>query len=425
MPRKRKKRAAIPGLSCRGGRGYWQRLVPGVGRVYRAVDAECGSELHVQRVTALNTLLERGDKGVIRRWARGEPGAPDITDIVRAVREGDYKRLRRLNIEGPTLGAACDRFVERAENTLNPKSAAQYRSILSALRAHFTDDRPLASISTTEAEAFLWAPRIGQGDEMRPWARATQGDARTVCKALWQMVIDDEAEEAERQGALPHVTINPWRRAKVRPRTKTRHAYLLPEEWRALARHPKVAGTPTLTLLALGCLAGLRRGEICHLRTGIDVDLAAGVLRIQPRGGEYAWEPKGFSHGETNSVRDVPIVPALRRILEGHIARGYAGARYFLHGRWFDRPLGESTAEDWTRTALTAAGLTYGRDDEDTLTLHTFRHTFATWLVAAGVPIPTVARLMGNTPAVVLDTYAHHVPGDEGRALQVIQERAE
>ena len=38
---------------------------------------------------------------------------------------------------------------------------------------------------------------------------------------------------------------------------------------------------------------------------------------------------------------------------------------------------------------------------------HAFRHTYATHLVEAGVPIAHVAELLGDTIAVVESTYAH------------------
>lgn len=410
---------SVPGLTRRKHRAQYERVLPKIDRVSKALECDYDDPRAVERAQALNTLAERGDLNVIARWR--DEGKPHITEIVRAVRQGDYRTLQRLNVEGPTLQGAVSDYMERAENTLNPATADQYRAQFNQLLAHFGGDTPMASIRTPEAEAFLWAPR---GKDSEPWAAGTQNDYRTNMGALWRFVMDREREQAEVAGAVPNIGMNPWKKAKVRRRTKTRHAFLLPEDWRGLITHERVRGTPVAALLGLGCLAGLRRGEICNLRTGFDVDLDAGLLRIQERSGEYAWEPKGYSHGITNSVRDVPIVPALRELLEAHIAKGYAGARYFLHGQYEDRPLSPATAHNWAKDALEAAGLTFGRDDEDSLTLHSLRHTCATWMISDGVPIPTVAKWLGNTKEVTLNTYAHHVPKDEARALEAIQRRA-
>jgi len=411
----------VPGLTRRKHRAQYERVLPKIGRVSKALECDYGTPESIERAQALNTLEARGDLHVIARWR--DEGTPHITEIVRAVREGDYRNLQLVSIEGPTLQRAVHEFLERARNTLNPRSADQYEATLNQALEDLGPDTPLASVTTRQAEAFLYAPRetTKNGD---PWSASTQGDAKTVLGAVWQLQIDRQREEANRTGAAPNLTLNPWPKAKTRKRRKTRHAWLQPEEWRILIVHPMVAGTPTAALAGLATLAGLRRGELCHLRPELDVDLEAGLIRVQPRGGEHAWAPKGYSDGILNSVREIPIVPALRDILEEHVHRGYAGKRYFLHGQWSDKPLGETTANAWAKEALEAAGLTYGRDEEDSFTLHSFRHTFFTWLVSAGIPIPTVARLGGNTPAVVLSTYAHHVPDDQTRALVALQERA-
>ncbi|MFW6085312.1 MAG: tyrosine-type recombinase/integrase [Gemmatimonadota bacterium] len=410
--------ARVPGLTARDGRAYWQRVVPGLGRVRSALACDEGTPEAVERANALNTLMNRGDKGLIRRWSDGEV---DILEIVRAVREGDYGRLRRVGREGPRLGEACDDFLERTENTLSPKTYRQYRAHVDALRAHFGDDVLLADITTEQAEAFLWAPKETTKAD-RPWQASTQQSARVTYGALWRMVIERDEEAAARTGAARAVQINPWKRAKIRKQATRRHAYLLRHEWRDLIRHPKIRDTREATLLALACLAGLRQQEICHLRTPYDVDLDAGLIRIQPHtGGEWPWLPKGVSDGQDNSIRDVPIVPSLRAILENHIRRDFAGARYFMRASRRDRPLGHTTAETWTAKALEAAGLTYGRDDEDAFTLHSLRHTYITWMVSDGVPLPTVAKRAGNTPQVILHTYAHHMPSDDAKADEAIE----
>lgn len=43
--------------------------------------------------------------------------------------------------------------------------------------------------------------------------------------------------------------------------------------------------------------------------------------------------------------------------------------------------------------------------------LHDCRHTAATLMLADGVPVKTVADLLGHDPRITLATYAHTVPG--------------
>ena len=41
---------------------------------------------------------------------------------------------------------------------------------------------------------------------------------------------------------------------------------------------------------------------------------------------------------------------------------------------------------------------------------HTIRHTFGTWLVEIGVPLPYVKEIMGHSSITTTLIYAHHSP---------------
>lgn len=431
MPRKqttrRRSRATIPGLQRRGRRAYYARRMPeavGGDRIYRSLEADWGTEDAVVRATALNTLWSRGDWHVIRRWDAGEI---HISELVRAVRDGDYERLKRLNAEGYLLGRAVEEHLRRTEATRRWRTYVTHRSVCEALLRHFGPDRPMHTITTQEIEGFLHAPR-GEGEDADPWAPATQALYRMVGGALWQYAIEREREEAELKGAIPTLTRNPWRSARIRRAPRVRPAVLTPEEIRDLLNHPEVRGTPQAAFLACAAYAGLRQQEIANLRITEDVVIwpesewtptQAGVLRIQNRKGEAEWYAK-----TDHSERDVPITPALARILLEHIRRGYAGQRYLFRAPGRDRPIHRSTSDRWTERCFRAAGIRYGRKDGEGLTLHHLRHSYATMLLSRGVSIAAVAELMGDTQEVVLQTYSHALPNDRERALRIIEAAA-
>ena len=53
------------------------------------------------------------------------------------------------------------------------------------------------------------------------------------------------------------------------------------------------------------------------------------------------------------------------------------------------------------------------------LTAHSFRHTFASLLLAQKRPVPEVSRLLGHKNAqITYGTYAHFVPGEENESVQ-------
>ena len=48
---------------------------------------------------------------------------------------------------------------------------------------------------------------------------------------------------------------------------------------------------------------------------------------------------------------------------------------------------------------------------DSSVNIHTLRHTAATWMVQAGIPLAQVARMMGDSEKMVEKVYGHHAPG--------------
>ncbi len=68
-------------------------------------------------------------------------------------------------------------------------------------------------------------------------------------------------------------------------------------------------------------------------------------------------------------------------------------------------PYGPRQVQKAYKRILIVAGL-------PNIRFHDLRHTAATHMIAKGVDIPTVKRLLGHSKAsTTLDTYAHTVPG--------------
>ena len=60
---------------------------------------------------------------------------------------------------------------------------------------------------------------------------------------------------------------------------------------------------------------------------------------------------------------------------------------------------------------------------EKRLSPHSFRHTFASLLLAKKRPVPEVTKFLGHKHSgITYRTYAHHVPGEESEAVQDLSE---
>lgn len=137
------------------------------------------------------------------------------------------------------------------------------------------------------------------------------------------------------------------------------------------------------TMCLLGGRAGLRRSEMYWLAWE-DVNFETGILSVTPKDG---WNPKDYEQ------RHVPMASDLAIHLKGLKREG----RWVLGDRY---SLGVMTT--FFRRIVRRVGLRGG--------LHTLRHTFASHLAQAGVPLYTIAKLLGHSSVETTAIYAHLSP---------------
>lgn len=51
---------------------------------------------------------------------------------------------------------------------------------------------------------------------------------------------------------------------------------------------------------------------------------------------------------------------------------------------------------------------------------HVLRHTYVSILIAEGVPVTTVAKIIWDTPEMVMKAYAHSLADEELKATEVL-----
>lgn len=189
----------------------------------------------------------------------------------------------------------------------------------------------------------------------------------------------------------------------------------------AAAIHDPDLGVMVGVKLKLGC----RRGELCGLQWR---DLGEGGVQIRRnvvrRGdtGELV-----VKDTKTHAGRLVAIDEATVAALSAHRSRmderaqafgGVLGARAFIFSR---DPLGrtpfvpDTLSQAWRRLRK--------RTGVEGLRLHDLRHAHATYLIDAGIPIPTVSKRLGHSrKSTTEDIYAHAVRTSDQRAADVAGE---
>ena len=221
---------------------------------------------------------------------------------------------------------------------------------------------------------------------------------------------------------------SPFTKSLKAPKRRRREPNALDdsERQRLLAALDSMVDSELTLAVRLGLSAGLRREEICGLRWR-DIDFKRDLILVRNAVTEAAGHSFEKGPKSETSRRDIPLEPDLKVRLEAKYKRvlassgkAKAASRYVIEtseGRWY---LPSRLGKEFSSLArsLDLVGTTGKR-----VTLHDLRHTYATFLIARGVDVKTVASLMGHADATVtLNVYASADPTARQQAADVVAE---
>lgn len=359
----------------------------------------------MRRHAALEQLLDVGEpvRDLVEALRARKLTIQAVEECVRAKLPFDTLRPSTW----PSLGEGLDDYLAHLDaGEGSTKTALSVRHAMVHARAHFGDDKRLESITHEDVDAYK-VYLLGLGLHSN-----TVLLYLTKFGALYSFLQARETRRAQQQKRQPATLFSPLDREQHLPAHQTTRVRFLAE---AEADRVLAASPARIQLaVALGLFAGLRMGEILMLRPVLDVDLEHGLLFIQAREG---WRPK---YGKN---REVPISSALRPFVEQHLA-AIGGEPYLFPGQTPGLPRSERNFQYLFTRIVQNAGLETGRAHPAGVTIHTLRHTFASWLVMAGADLLTVSRLMGHASIKqVQDTYAHLSPQHRLATVELLSAR--
>jgi len=161
---------------------------------------------------------------------------------------------------------------------------------------------------------------------------------------------------------------------------------------------------------ATALYAGLRRGELRALQWG-DVDFDHGLIRV-----ERSWDDKTGPIAPKSRAgrRRVPLPQPLRTVLTEHRLCQSAGAE-LVFGRSGGRPLAAEALTQRAKRIWSAHGVS-------PIGLHECRHTYASYMIAAGVNAKSLSTYMGHSSiTMTIDRYGHLMPGNEQHAAGLLE----
>lgn len=258
-------------------------------------------------------------------------------------------------------------------------------------------DWPIASISPSAVQAWVTSLVAKHG-----LAPAT---ARS-CHNLLRSILQD----ARRDGLIAD---NPATGVRLPKPAANREVYLSRDEIAAVCAELTADDAAIVIVLAYtglrwGELAGLRANRLRMLERRLDV--VETMTEIAGRREPKPW-PKGRKR------RTVPIASAALDALANYLGRHPArGAQLVFRDR-----RGEPLSRQWGRRHFRpAVEAALGRSD---VRVHDLRHTCASWLVQAGVPLYEVGRILGHESTATTARYAHFAPDGFDRVLGALDER--
>ncbi len=335
-----------------------------------------------------------------RRMVRGRTSA-EARDKLDELRD----RLRKGSLEPAKVGTVGDymaRWLERERQRLRPATWRQREQYTRCYIVPAVGRRPIAKLTPADVEGMT-AGMVARGLSPRSAAHARVILRRALGDATRDGLVHRNAAALARPPRVTGRTIEPGRDYLDAPQLRR----LL-----AVATDHRIGA-----LVTLAATTGLRQGELLGLSWN-DVDWNGGTLTIR-RSLARAWgsgraayalaEPKTKRSRRTIHVADVAIDALRREQREQEATRIAAGSAWQDRDRLiFTDPLGRSLvpAEVSRRfhALLEAAEL-------PSVPFHGLRHSTATALLAAGVPLRVVSDLLGHSGiAITADFYAHVEP---------------
>jgi integrase/recombinase XerD len=287
-------------------------------------------------------------------------------------------RARRPEAPGPPVDPLVGEFLDfiRYERGLSANTVAAYGRDLQALTA-FLATRKVTPGGATAADVRAWFAGPGGDGAGASVARRTAATRAFYAYLVRERLREDDPAAQLRTPKLP----------RDLPRVLS-----VEEVEEVLARVVPVGPLGQRDLAALELLygCGLRVSELVGLRDG-DVDVEGGLVRCIGKGDKERVVPMGSAAAAAVS----------RYVGDGRrtLLRGRRRPELILNAR--GGPLTRQGFDYILRRVLARA------DMLGAASAHTFRHSFATHLLAAGADLRSVQEMLGHANVATTQLYTH------------------
>lgn len=350
-------------------------------RVYQGTDSATGRQRWVTRTV-------RGSQRSARSQLRG------------LVEEAGYAQLR-----AGTLAELLERWFEAASPGWALTTLSHTRSVIDCYLKPNLGHLHVTKLTTEDIDDFYGYLLRAGGRGYRPLAPGTVARVhgvlhRALAQAVrWEWIWVNPAANASPPRVPP---------PEIRPPS--------PDQVASLLEAVRLEDPPLFCFLRLAASTGARRGQLLALRWEA-VDWIAGSLAFTralvqgPNGPE-------LRPTKTHRTHRSDLDAGTLEVLRSHRARAESLARDAALGLreaafvFSSEPDGSRPwLPNWVTKRFIARRRAAGLDH---FRLHDLRHFMATQMLAAGIPIATVAQRLNHARAsTTLNVYAHAIPGGD------------
>jgi integrase len=356
-----------------------------------------------------------------------------MTGLLHEINKGVYREVQAISFRD-----YADEWIANPPTPLQTKTAERYAEII---RTHFVPELGLVMVRDLTAKhtdlAFTHWRRHGNRRTGRGLSETTLRHYRHLLKAMLADAVD-----------RGYAATNPMHseRRKVQPKQTSpkmevltaEQVHTLVEEaknpWRAnISTEPRdrtpsrvFANNRLAYAVEFAVRSGLRRGEICGLKWS-DLDFKKSTITVQrsleeTEGGVFEKSTKNDGIRSFKLGNRAMMVLAAQRSEQNELKKRL-GKSFDDKGYVFSEPLGGFWKPEALGKAFVAL-LTRMRKRDPSfprVRLHDLRHTCATLLIEAGVPLKTVSGILGHsTIAITADLYGHRTAAMDDAAAKAM-----
>lgn len=277
------------------------------------------------------------------------------------------------------LGPAVEAYLASCSH-LKPKTIVTYRDVFNLFKACVGDDFPVDRLRADHVQSF-----VDDGERSvvtrRKYARHLGYLFRYLVREGW---MQEDLSKQVRLRRVPEQAPKSMTPGQVETLIGTIEAHM-----RTHAKNPRVPDyTWLVRLIRANVHLGLRRAELIHLRWR-HVDLKRGTLRVA--------NDDRFST-KSGKERVLPLAGGARCVLEEMYAERAPSP---------DDLVFTSHKGQLTPSGLSHTFLKFRRKAKlpDGISVHSLRHTYATWMAERGVPVGVIKELMGHSSITTTERY--------------------